>query len=421
MSSKNRPKTKPVTSDQIAKDIAKAAKLAGVEPTEVTKLIYYKNGGLYQDWDLRRHGGFALIKATYFPQQDKSHAEIGELKEVKKQYSKIEKELQSSDLWLKKIKESISSIPAIKVKPFKTTKPKGSTKRTVNLLLSDLHFGSDLDPKETGHKWGKEEESRCFAKIVKNVCSYKTQYRKDTKLCVSILGDIIENELHGGSSAAPIHEQTCRAIHLLSQGIARFSEAFPEVEVYFAVGNHGRDIGVHHGRATAQKWNAVETTIYYAVKTACRNLRNVKFFQPMTPWVTYSACGHRIYNTHGDTNFNVGNPNSTVGIKSIENSVNRLNSSLADDEKYAVVGIGHVHLSLSVQLANGTFVIMNGALVPPNSYAQTFNIMNSPQNQVLWESTKDYAVGDQRFISASGAETDTSLDSYIVPFKSIDE
>jgi predicted phosphodiesterase len=408
--------------DAIVKDIKDAAAAADLEPSSLTISKYYKFGGQFNNWQLRKVGGFNSIKKTFFDVGvEKERASIGEIKELRKQFLRIEKDLENKELWVEKLKEAVASIPEVKVKPFSSLKSKRKpTKRVVNVLLSDLHFGSDLDERETGHKWGKVEEARCFAKVVKNVCSYKTQYRAETRLALSILGDIIENELHGGSSAAPIHEQVCRAIHLLTQGIARFSESFPEVDVYFAVGNHGRDVAVHHGRATAMKWNAIETTIYYAVKTACKNLKNVRFHQPLTPWVVYEACGHKIYATHGDTNFSVGNPGSSVNIKSMESAVNRLNSALKDDEKYAVVAIGHVHLALSTQLPNGTFVIMNGALVPPNSFAQTFGIIRSPQNQVMWESTEDFPVGDQRFINANGAEKDKELDQIIEPFTGIE-
>lgn len=404
----------------IARDIKAIAEEAEISPALLSLPKYYEFGGGFKEWQMRKVGGFSAIKKVFFEKElEKDRAATGEVKELRKKYLKTEKELEQREVFIEKLREAVASIPPVKLKPY-TPSVKKKINRVVNALLSDLHFGSDLDERETGHKWGKVEESRCFAKVVKNICNYKLQYRAETKLVVSILGDIIENDLHGASSAAPLHEQACRAIHLLSQGIARFSEAYPQVEVYFAVGNHGRDTGVHHGRATSQKWNAIESTIYYAVKTACRHLTNVKFTQPLTPWVIYEACGHKIYNTHGDTNFAVGNPGSSVNIKSIEGSVNRLNSALKDDEKYAVVGIGHVHLSLSTQLPNGTFVIMNGALVPPNSYAQTFGIMKSPQNQVMWETTSEFAVGDQRFINANGAEKDKTLDEFIKPFDGIE-
>lgn len=405
----------------IANDISNVAENLDIDPGAMTVAKYWKGGGFFQEWQIRKVGGFAAIKRLFFEKDlPKDRATVGEVKELRKKFLATERELETRELFIERMEQALSQIKPIKVVPYKPKDAYKPVKRVVNLLLSDLHFGSDLDARETGHNWGKVEEARCFARIVKNICSYKRQYRSETKLVASIIGDVIENELHDKSSAAPLHEQACRAIHLLTQGIARFSENFPEVEIIYAVGNHGRDMSIHHGRATSQKWNALETTIYYAVRKACANLKNVKFIQPMTPWATYEALGHKIYVTHGDTNLNVGNPGNTISIRSLETQINRLNSSLKDDEKYAVFAIGHVHLALSTQLPNGAFLFMNGPLVPPNSFAQTFGIMRSPQNQVMWETTEDYPVGDQRFINAAGAETDASLDAIIQPFQEID-
>ena len=391
------------------------------EPAFLTRAMYNANGGRFKEWQFRKVGGFLAIRKLFHEQDiPKDRASIGEVKDLRKKFLQTERALESREVFLARLEEILRNQKQIKVAPYKVKNAYKPAKRCVNLLLSDLHFGSDLELRETGHKWGRIEEARCFAHIVKNVCSYKLQYRAETELACSILGDIIENNLHGGSSAAPTHEQACRAIHLLSQGIARFSENFVKVTIRFAVGNHGRDTAVHHGRATAQKWNAIETTIYYAVKKACAHLPNVSFEQPLTPWVEYKACGHRVYVTHGDTNLNVGNPGNTISIKSLETQINRLNSALKDDEKYAVFAHGHVHLALSTHLPNGAHLFMNGPLVPPNPFAQTLGIIKSPQNQVMWESTEKFAVGDQRFINANGAETDASLDKIIVPFEGID-
>jgi hypothetical protein len=406
----------------IASDLQNVADSIGIDPGALSSAKYYSGGGYFNDWQMRKVGGFNAIKKLFFEKDlPKERATVGDVKELRKKFLKTERDLEQRELFLSRLDEILKDQQPLKIVPYKAKGEKKSIKRVVNLLLSDLHFGSDLEAKETGHNWGKIEEARCFARIVKNVCNYKTHYRDQSKLVVSIIGDVIENELHDRSSAAPLHEQACRAIHLLSQGIARFSENYPEVDVIFAIGNHGRDMAVHHGRATSMKWNAIETTIYYAVKKACQGLKNVKFIQPLTPWGVYEACGHKVYVTHGDTNLNVGNPGNTISVRSIETQINRLNSSLKDDEKYAVFAIGHVHLSLSTQLPNGAFLIMNGALVPPNSFAQTLSIMRSPQNQVMWESTEDFAVGDQRFINANEAEKDASLDAIIAPFVGIDE
>lgn len=406
----------------IANDIKNTAEGQDIEPGMLTWAQYKKFGGYFgyhKMWSAG--GGFNAIKKLFFEKDlPKDRATVGEVKELRKKYLKTERELDIRELFIERMQSALENIKPIKVKPFRPKDAYKPIKRVVNVLLSDLHFGSDISADETGHKWGTVEEARCLAKVVKNVCAYKSHYRDEMRLVVNIIGDIIENELHDTSTAAPIHEQTCRAIHLLSQAVARFSENFPEVVVNFAPGNHGRDKAVHHGRATSMKWNAIETTIYYAIKKACANLKNVTFHQPKTPWVIYEALGHKVYVTHGDTNMNVGNPNTSISIRAIEGHVNRLNSSLKDEEKFEVVAIGHVHIAVAVHLPNGTYLFMNGPLVPSNSFAQTFGNMNGPQDQIIWETTEKFSVGDQRFINAAGAEKDSSLDQIIQPFTGID-
>lgn len=408
--------------NSMADDIAKVAESIGVETANLTWAAYKKNGGKFEYQKMwSTGGGFNAIKKVFFEKDlPKNRATTGEVKELRRQYLATERELASREVFIERIKDSLDKMKPIRMAPFRPKDAYKPIKRVVNVLLSDLHFGSDIAENETGHSWGKVEEARCLAKVVKNVCAYKSHYRSETRLVANIIGDIIENELHDTSTAAPIHEQTCRAIHLLSQAIARFSENYPEVVINFAPGNHGRDKSIHHGRATSMKWNAIETTIYYAVRKACANLKNVTFHQPKTPWVIYEVLGHKMYVTHGDTNMNVGNPNTSISIKAIEAHVNRLNSSLRDEEKFAVVAVGHVHIAVAVHLLNGTYLFMNGPLVPPNSYAQTFGNMNGPQDQIIWETTEKFAVGDQRFINAQGAENDASLDKIIQPFTEID-
>lgn len=406
----------------IADNIRITAEAADTEPGMLSWAQYKANGGFFSYQKMyEAGGGYNAIKKLFFQMTlPKDRATVGEVKELRRKFLKTERELDVRELFIERMKAAIDQMKPIKMKPFRPKDAYKPIKRVVNVLFSDLHFGSDIAEDETGHSWGKVEEARCLAKVVKNVCAYKTHYRSETRLVVNIIGDIIENELHDRSTAAPIHEQTCRAIHLLSQAVARFSENYPEVVINFASGNHGRDKAVHYGRATSMKWNSVETTIYYAIKKACSSLKNVTFHQPKTPWVIYEALGHKMYVTHGDTNMNVGNPNTSLSIKQIETTVNRLNSSLKDDEKFEVVAIGHVHLAVAVHLPNGTYLFMNGPLVPSNSFAQTFGNMNGPQDQIIWETTEKFPVGDQRFINAAGAESDASLDEIIQPFTEID-
>ncbi len=405
---------------EIAADIKRVAKAEGVEPSALSKAVYYAAGGKFSDWDLRKAGGFsAVVKAHFETSDGKDLGLITDIKEVRKRQTQLERQVGSKELFLERIKDAVSSIPKITTKPYKVNKSRSGSERTLHINLSDLHFGSDLTLEENGHRWGVVEEARSIAKIVKNVIEYKLQYRAETKLVVNILGDIIQNELHGRTSADLLHLQTCRAIWLLTQVIARFSEHFKQVDVNFASGNHGRDTAIHQSRAVHMKFNSIETTVYFAVRTALQNLKNVTFNHPMTPWVSYEANGHKYYATHGDTHLNAGNPSKNVNIGSIEAQMNRINASLKDTDEYKVFIVGHVHLPLVTQLPNGAYLVINGALTPPDSFAQSLNIMESKPAQVLFESTDNQPVGDSRIINTGDAASEKELDKLIQPFKGL--
>lgn len=242
------------------------------------------------------------------------------------------------------------------------------------------------------------------------------QYRDETELNLFVLGDVTEGELHARTSADLLHVQNCRAMYLLTQFVQQMSANFKKVTVHFAVGNHGRDMAIHKDRATALKYNAHETTIYYGVKLATKHLTNVSFVHPKTPWVEATILGHKMYATHGDTHFNPGNVGNKIDIRGLEAQANTINASLKDQEEFKVFMCGHVHTPLAMQIKNGQFIVINGALTPPNSYATSLNIHESPQVQVMWESTKKHAVGDTRMINAAGSSSDKELDKIIKPF-----
>jgi hypothetical protein len=123
-----------------------------------------------------------------------------------------------------------------------------------------------------------------------------------------------------------------------------------------------------------------------------------------------------IYATHGDTHLNPGNPGKSVNIGSLENQINKINASLKDSTEYKAFICGHVHLPLVTQLPNSTYMIINGALVLPNGFAQNLGIMESQQVQVMFESTAKHAVGDFRFINVGKSAERRDLDKLVQPF-----
>lgn len=365
---------------------------------ELPRSKYHLHGGIYSSRQIQQCGGWGLVKRTFFGKDARKEGEIRASQIVNAEVNRLRRSVGDVEYLGDLIATVLAKMPPVKL----AYKPKANSKkitRTLNAMISDLHLGSDLTQGEHLKAYGPKEEAAALWSVVKNICEYKLEHRKETELVVNVLGDIIENELHGPAGSAPLHIQVCRAIYLLTQAIGLFSASFPKVRVNFAVGNHGRDSSVHPKRATHQKFNAIETGIYYAVKTSCRSLGNVTFTQPLTPWVDYHAQGHRVYATHGDTNLTPGNPGSSIATRSLQNQTNQINAALKDREEYKVFAVGHVHQAMVTQLPNGAYLITNGALVPPGGFAQSLNIMEAPQTQVMWETTSAYPVGDFRFVT----------------------
>lgn len=401
--------------DLIAKDIKTVAETIGVPVQFLTYRKYTEAGGKYSVGHLAMIGTFRSIVDTYYPTVKLESTTI-RLRDVKTTQREISKAIGTQDIFMEELSNVMEKMPKINIKPYNLRKSKKKVNRALNVVISDLHIGSDIDPQEGGQPYGIKEEARIIAHIVRTVCEYKTKYREETELNLFILGDIIQGELHGPSSADRQAAQDARAMWLLQQMVARFAEHFRSVNVYTAVGNHGRNTAVHHSRAIHQKWNSHETTIYYGVYLATKHIENVHWHQTKMPWVSTNILGHEIYATHGDTNFSIGNPGSNLNVRGIENMMNKINASLKDTKEYKVFIVGHAHTGMVTKMPNNAFLIVNGPGTPPDSFAQTLNIMEAPQNQVMFETTEEYAVGDNRFIDMTGTAKDETLDEIVRPW-----
>lgn len=401
---------------QVIDALVLAAKETGKPEQEVTKgevLTFVSN------YALERAGNLGAVKQAYFPITGKDLAGIKTARNQVSYIKKLEEQLASKEIGEDRILEMLKAIPKVEVKSYANVSGGksqiSSSKRELNLVLSDLHIGSDIKKNETGNlDFGLTEESRRLARLVKDTCDYKRQYRKETKLNVLLLGDIIQNQLHDARDGAPAAEQCGRAIYLLTQAIAQFSANFPKVEVYCNTGNHGRNTGRHHGRAVNQKWDSLEQIVYFAIREACKGMKNVNFTIPKTPYVVYEVFGKKVFATHGDSVLNVGYPGKAINTGRLETQVNRFNASLSDREEYSVLVVGHVHTASITHLSNGAVTITNGAMVPVDEYAVSIGLMETTSGQYMFESTEGFPVGDCRYIKVSiKDDKDSSLDKII--------
>lgn len=304
--------------------------------------------------------------------------------------------------------------------PKKNVKVHSKTRRILSVILSDTHYGSSLDLREVGHRYGPVEEARRTAAICKQVAEYKQQYRSETELYVHILGDMIQGQLHDMRDGLPLAEQVASAMRILIQAIRYFSVQFPRgVTVFCTPGNHGRNTARHRERATNQKWDSIETMIYVALKEASASLKNVKVELSYEPKYDFEFFGELGLGTHGDTVINPGYPGRTIDVAGMAKQINSINNARVSkgQKPYKLVIVGHVHVGSLTHLPGGIIIITNGALLPPDAYAESIGIFDTACGQWMFESVAGHVVGDARFITVDESnDKDKSLDSIIAPF-----
>ncbi len=299
------------------------------------------------------------------------------------------------------------------VKPY-VAKKKIKTQRILNVMLSDLHFGASLDPRELPFKYGPVEEARRLAAICVQVAEYKREHRAETELAIHLIGDVIQNQLHDARDGLPLAEQIAAAMHLLIQAVSFQATQFKKVTVRCTPGNHGRNKSRHETRAVNGKWDSHEVTIYHALQLATKHLPNVHVEIGYKPFYSWTAFNKRGFATHGDTVLKPGYPGAAIQVGSIANQINSYNAAKEYTDLFIV---GHVHVGSLTHLPNGAVFMSNGALIPTDSFAQSIGAFSTACGQWCWESVPDFIVGDSRFLIVDErTDKDKSLDKIIKPF-----
>lgn len=297
-------------------------------------------------------------------------------------------------------------------------KKKVKADRILNLLWSDLHFHSLLDPREVPIAFGPQEEARRLAALCVQAADYKRDHRDETTLVINLAGDIIQGMLgHDPRDGAPLAEQYAAALYLLKQAIGFLAGEFRRVELHCVPGNHGRNIARHIGRATHQKWDSIENMLYSALKVAFMDVPNVHFDIPYRPYAIYDAFDSKILVTHGDTVIRPGNPASSIDVKGLRQQIHEFNIPRKDADRVSLFCVGHVHTASLIHLAGKMIFMSNGALVPVDPFAQSVGIFDTTCGAQMWESVPGKVVGDSRFVVVDEEDDkNKNLDKIIKPF-----
>ncbi len=317
-------------------------------------------------------------------------------------------------LFIQNLEDSLLNVFKGKFTPssYKPRK-KTATDRILNLVLSDIHYGSALRMTEVGSEYGPIEEARRTAAVALATADYKPQYRDETELHVHLLGDLFQGRLHDMRDGEPLAHQAAATIYYLVQTMTFLASNFKKVWIGMTPGNHGRFMDRHPKRATMEKFDSLENVVYFAVKMALKHYPNIEFHIPETPFYVDNCFGRYSFNTHGDTVLKIPMPGSAIDVRSIKNQMNEINASHGKGKEYELFCAGHAHTGAVIHLPTAALMI-NGALIPPDGYANSIGVLASTNGQYLYESTPKYLVGDTRLLRVDGeTDKDSSLDSII--------
>jgi hypothetical protein len=332
----------------------------------------------------------------------------------------LERQVGQENYLSNKLQDTIAAVfraNPITLSPGKMKTTKKVQSRTLTILLSDLHFGIDVDPREVlKSKFNWNIAARRLAKICHQASEYKKQHRAETKLQVVLNGDILHGVIHlSDAKIRPLTEQIYGATSILLKALDYLRNHFKTVSVLCLPGNHDRPVYRDKSRAVSQRWDSHSHAVFLGLKCAFRRDKGITFDIPMSGMGTYETPGgHLIYASHGDMEPGVGNVGKALNVKDTTTSLLKMHAGQPFNKKVEVALFGHWHQPSMWMLQDGTICIVNGCLLGSDTYSQNaVGFFNSMPAQVMFESVPGYPVGDYRIIQLRDADTELEYNKII--------
>jgi hypothetical protein len=364
-----------------------------------------------------RSDGFNHYCRLCDSERRKLGAEKLEEVETKKLVRSVSLQTFNEDLHLARFKQVCDRYLTGRVTPagHARKRPNKKAKRSVCLLLSDLHIGANLEGSDNPIPFGAVQEARRLEKVLRETLDYKSQYRDSQELVLLLNGDMIQGYLlHDLRSGAPLTEQMAAFWNYFATFIGACAQQYQSVRVVCQSGNHGRNKIRHHGRAVVQKWDGIEYQLYYGLRKMCEQLRNVTWDISFRAIAIVDLHGSKLGLTHGDTEVKIGHPYTAHERNAA--ILDRINSSNIYQTRFDAWAFGHFHTGLLVPKI--ITQVFNPALIPPDGHARTEGYISEPCGQALWEAVEGFPVGDFRVIRVdSKTDADETLGRLIKPFR----
>lgn len=286
--------------------VEKAAKLANVHPSSVTVGMLKSLDESITDWKLREFGGITGLR-KYYPLQNKDLAEIKRQKDLQSYINKLEKNLAEKLLVKEEIIKSIeSALKNLKIEKVKIPKPKKSTnktKLTMELMLSDIHYGKKSQTFDLNTCRKRMQDLSVV--FLEEMQQKEKSFNVET-IIIALIGDIIESStMHGEESMLSSEFGNSRQIQeaidsLFNDVILPIAKTGKQILVPSVTGNHDRTQKNRTFNNPGE--NNVTWIIYKVLERYCQlaGLNNVKFIIPKDNYTILNVYGSNILYEHGD-------------------------------------------------------------------------------------------------------------------------
>jgi predicted phosphodiesterase len=324
-----------------------------------------------------------------FERDDYSVKKLKDLARVKKSNSYTSKENRTIlQLWndrddiLDAVKAAAKEVKKIKVKPIKLHRSKKKKGMTKELLLSDIHFGKQIDEFEDSNQCKPFNLEICKKRLHEVVHATIGEIERDSKeynideIVVALLGDIIENySMHVLESAKGCEFGNAKQVYealknLFEIVILPLNQLGIKMRVVGVTGNHDRD-GTSRTYHNPGEENFTHI-IYHGLKDFCKyaDLKNIEFTIPKEPWAVIEIYGNKVLYEHYDNCKNADR-------KGLEALMTKRANQLGISIDY--MRGGHFHEPTSFR--NGRMQI-NGCLTGTDSFASVLGY-NAEASQTL--------------------------------------
>lgn len=364
---------------KIIKAIRSAAKENGVTPQQVSKTHVLSQPDV-KEWELRKFGGLSAIKTAHFPETEKALTEIKLQSEVKSYVRKLEKQVVEFQLFEKRVTEdvvrAISSLQIKKVEIPKAHISRHKPAMTLELMLSDIHYGKLTGGDNPFNLSICRARIRHVVEVLLREIEQHRQHFNVERLILAVIGDIIESyTMHGLESSIGCEfnnpKQVDEAIESLwFDVLVPLSKTGLKIDFVGVTGNHDRT----ETKRTMNKPGVNQLTwiIYRGLERLAKTagMKNVTFHIPEECFHVLDIYGAPCLYEHTD---NTNSPER----KSLEGLIQKRSKQVG--KQILFLRGGHWHESINYDRGR---IIINESVPGQDGYSETMGF-NSQAGQTI--------------------------------------